>query len=453
VVMSGAHGLTRRPGSRYLSIGMPLDMDTWRNGTGPEWLDRHVSPNPPVNGPTALGGSSLVLRRTTTRSGNSTFRPGLSFTFGPGDPVLVEKPFGVRELHVFAEGIILNGLNLTAFCKDTGYDTVERSTVHDPKGCPVASHVENDVDVRIGESTKWSHVIMTDDAHPSKTVLLARPNGSCELRVNAPLFLNGDDISACVRAATLAMQTNAPVVNNVAHYEGTVTLSFHIGAPHGTYSSNESHTSQDAESRRLSTHVLVSTSVLQEVEAQVLDVMVALGATVTAADITSVLTNHVSSSRIDVTIVIPQMEDNDFVQIANTTVHSEEFVRDIEAVVGENVAVVSVVFDVVSVHLSPVASPPTPSSVTAGSPPATPPPGVVWWNGEGGEWTDTSIWNGGSVRNASEVILCPTEGSNGTIFVPNGSSTTGNVTICSRVGNDHEILVITGDLCMGVGCA
>jgi hypothetical protein len=209
VRMGGADGLRRNGGERYLHIQMPLDLITWSGGNGPEWLPSLLGYNKTT--PTAIERGALLHLQ-----GGHLRRKAITMRIGAADVgVTIEKPTGLRELHVDADGIVLDGVNLTVACADfaasghVSHAAVRDATLHAPLACASVER-EGDTTLTVAKAGSWGHIVFEDLVDINSTVVISRPDHTCTLQANAPFFIDNVDLTGCMKAVFETMRTPEP---------------------------------------------------------------------------------------------------------------------------------------------------------------------------------------------------------------------------------------------------
>lgn len=474
VRMGGAESLRRRANGRYLYVQLPLDLETWSYGRNPVWLPSllHEEQRKDSSPPASYGAMLRMHNNNTKAKKTAITLRGNRTDVG----VTIMKPLGLREIHVDAEGIVLDGVNLTEACVDftsTGrvsHEAVRLATVHAPLAC-VSDHQEEDSVLSISKAGLWGHIVLDDLDGPEglgTTVLLSRPDDECIMRANAPIFLGGKNMTGCMVAVFKTMHTpelvmlpSPPPPSREVDATATTTSNASVGTAFVATANTTATTTvrmmfvvedwsldlvdtmQNTSRRQLLAHAVLDTQTLASIKKEVVGAVASVGLVLPEEDVTlvaSTLTDH--SSSIDVTIRVTEEVHLELQKAVNATMYSATFYVALEAIVLGDVYAVTVTFNVVVVVVSTAMAAPASSAF---------PPGAVWWNGETGDWQDPSIWIGGDVNNASEVFICPPNLSNGTVFVRDGYTRANGLTLCNS-SSDTDTLVIEGDLCIGERC-
>lgn len=446
--MGGAESFVRKGGvGRYLHIQMPLDLLAWSADNGPEWLLPLLGYNKPAT--TNVGrGTLLHLQNAATVSTGASRtlrRTAVTLRVGAADVgVTIEKPAGLRELHVDADGIVLDGVNLTVACSDfaasgrVSHAALRNATLHAPLACASAER-EGDTILTVAKAGSRGHIIFEDLVDPDSTVVISRPDHTCTMQVNAPLIVGGVDLTACMEAVFVTMRTPEPEplaeVGAGSPTTATTVVKFVVEDwrldPVDDPVANTSH-------RQLISHAELDASTLAKIKKEVITALGGVGLALqeeNVAIVASTLTEHTSS--IDMTISTTEDVSLVLQKAVNETMHSAAFYVALGTIVLGDVHAITVTFIARLVS-------------TAASPEASLPAGSVWWNGVTGDWNNPQIWSGGDVNNASEVFLCPPGPSNGTVFV-RGYARANNLTLCNW-SSDMDSLVVEGELCIGKGC-
>ena len=448
--MGGAESFLRKGGvGRYLHIQMPLDLLTWSGGNGPEWLPSLLDHN--ETAPTAAGRGTLLHLQNAATNDRAPRRTAITMRIGAADVgVTIEKPTGLRELHVDADGIVLDGVNLTVACADfaasglVSHAAVRDATLHAPLACASAER-EGDAILTVAKAGAWGHIVFEDLVDIDSTVVISRPDHACTLHANAPFFVGGADVSACMAAVLETMRTPesglepSPPPPNSADGHGATTTVFMKMFVDGWDWDFIDDIAMNTSHRQLAAHAELDAPTLARVTKEVISAIAGVGLVIheeNVAIVASVVTEHTSSIGVTITIA----EEVGFVlqKAVNETMRSSTFYMALGAIVLGDVYTVTVEF-----RTRPASMAESPASGT--------PPDSVWWNGKTGDWHDPSIWNGGDVNNASEVFICPPSHSNGTVFVRNGYTRANSLTLCNS-SSDADTLVIEGDLCIGEEC-
>lgn len=432
VRMAGADAFVRGANDRHLYVDLPVDVHAWAHGYELDWLSKALGDG--ANRSWAAAHSSVLHTRTAGPKTGARVQPnGFSLHGGPseggvGGGVTVEKPSGRREVHVRADGIVLDGVNLTLACAAFDADgrvshaAVDRATVHSPRKCASPKRNE-DVALSIAGPGEWSHILFEDLAQPSEAVLLSRPGEACVLRTNAPFFLEDKNLTDCMAAVVATMQSPRPAVNESR--APTIALVFRVdGEP-------------AAARRALAAHAGVDEAALLSVRSAIYRVVSGAGVAVADAGVAISVADGEHFSTVTVRVAVARGTSATHYAALNRSLYSDAFAAEVEAIVEAPVVIVNVAFaDKTSATSAPV--------------PAAP-DGVVRWNGRGGNWSDPSLWEGGAVANASEVLLCA-DHPNGTVYADNASTRANNVTLCNSAPGVPDTLVVRNDLCIGDGC-